>query len=627
MAIIIPNLRLGHAKATPGEQRLAHRLESLLDDDWLCFYNVPVGKRRRYPDFILVHPQRGLLFLEVKDWKLSSINRIDHDRVELETASGLKATVNPVKQAREGALHTIDMLQCDPHLKEKQGQYKGKLICPYGYGAVLTNITRKQIQSVAQDDESERVLPGRLLICQDEMLEDTEPEEFQGRLWGMFEYRFKKPLTLPDLNRIRWHLYPEIRIDNLELFPQQKAPGQVSVPDVVKVMDIHQEQLARGLGDGHRVIHGVAGSGKTLILEFRSEVLAELLNKPILVLCFNITLAAQLRSHMRSKGIADKVHVYHFHDWCGEQLRTHQVDVAEGDKPVWERQVDSVIAGVEKGQIPRGQYGALLIDEGHDFEESWLRLVVQMIDRNTNSLLLLYDDAQSIYRRSGLSFSLSSVGVQARGRTKILKLNYRNTRQILNFAYEFAKELLQEKNSGDDHVPLIKPQAAGVDGPMPIFKQWGSFEEEASFAADCVAKWHDDGVPWGEVAIIYDARWMGEAVAKSFQQRGIPFQSLHTPARRKRYNPQGDEVVLLTRHSSKGLEFSSVILVGLGQLRAEPENVADESRLLYVAMTRARECLLITASETNVYTQKIESITAGPSAGHCGSFLRARHRV
>ena len=197
------------------------------------------------------------------------------------------------------------------------------------------------------------------------------------------------------------------------------------------------------------------------------------------------------------------------------------MEVADGDKPVWERQVDSVIAGVEKGQIPCGQYGALLIDEGHDFEEEWLRLVVRMIDRNTNSLLLLYDDAQSIYRRSGLGFSLSSVGVQARGRTKILQLNYRNTRQILNFAYEFAKELLQEKSSGDDNVPLVKPQAAGVDGPMPVFKQFGSFEEEAGFAADCVAKWNDGGVPWGEVAIIYDARWMGEAVEKTLRQRDI----------------------------------------------------------------------------------------------------------
>ena len=612
MAVIVPNLRLGHAKVTSGERRFALRLEHLLEDDYWCFYDIPVGKRRRYPDFIVLHPRRGLLFLEVKDWRLRSIKRIDHQKVELLTANGLQAKVNPIEQARQGAYQTVDMLRCDPELREKQGRFKGNLICPYGYGVVLTNISRKQIQAAVPDDVTDRVLPGHLLICQDEMLEDTDPEAFQERLWGMFNYQFDRALTLPEVDRIRWHLYPEIRIDNLELFPQD-VPDAVSIPDIVKVMDIEQEQLARGLGEGHRVIHGVAGSGKTLILGCRSEVLAALLNKPILVLCFNITLAAKLRSHMSSKGTTDKVHVYHFHDWCGEQLRTYHVDVVEGDKPYWERQVDSVIAGVEKGQIPREQYGALLIDEGHDFEEDWLRLVIRMIDRNTNSLLLLYDDAQSIYRRNGLGFSLSSVGVQARGRTKILRLNYRNTREILAFAYEFAKDYLQEKNSDDDHVPLIKPETAGVAGPPPIFRQLDSFEEEASFAANCVARWHDDGVAWRDVAIIYDAHWMGDVVARKFRQRDIPFQLLDTSARKKRYNPQGDHVVILTQQSSKGLEFPRVIVVGLGKLKTEPENVVEESRQLYVAMTRARECLLVTASEANVYTQKIESIMVGPT--------------
>ena len=612
MAIIVPNLRLGHAKVTSGERRFALRLEHLLEDDYWCFYDIPVGKRRRYPDFIILHPRRGLLFLEVKDWRLRSIKSIDHRKVELLTASGLQAKVNPIEQARQGAYQTVDMLRCDPELRQKRGRFKGNLICPYGYGVVLTNVSRKQIQAAVPDDVADRVLPGHLLICQDEMLEDTDPEAFQERLWGMFNYQFDRALTLPEVDRIRWHLYPEIRIDNLELFPQD-VPDAVSVPDIVKVMDIEQEQLARGLGEGHRVIHGVAGSGKTLILGCRSEVLAALLNKPILVLCFNITLAAKLRSHMSSKGTTDKVHVYHFHDWCGEQLRTYHVDVVEGDKPYWERQVDSVIAGVEKGQIPREQYGALLIDEGHDFEEDWLRLVIRMIDRNTNSLLLLYDDAQSIYRRNGLGFSLSSVGVQARGRTKILRLNYRNTREILAFAYEFAKDYLQEKNSDDDHVPLIKPETAGVAGPTPIFRQLDSFEEEASFAANCVARWHDDGVAWRDVAIIYDAHWMGEVVARKFRQRDIPFQLLDTSARKKRYNPQGDHVVILTQQSSKGLEFPRVIVVGLGKLKTEPENVVEESRQLYVAMTRAREYLLVTASEANVYTQKIESIMVGPT--------------
>ena len=185
-------------------------------------------------------------------------------RVELETASSLKATASPVKQARQGALQTIDMLQCDPLLRQKQGQFEGNLICPWSWGVALTNITRKQIQSVLREDVSERVLPGRLLVCQDEML-DAAPESFEESLRAMLEYRFKRSLTLADLNHIRWHLYPEIRIDSLEIFPRQKAPERVSVPDVVKAMVIHKEQPARGLGDGHRVIHGVGAPWKGAI--------------------------------------------------------------------------------------------------------------------------------------------------------------------------------------------------------------------------------------------------------------------------------------------------------------------------------------------------------------------------
>jgi superfamily I DNA and RNA helicase len=66
-----------------------------------------------------------------------------------------------------------------------------------------------------------------------------------------------------------------------------------------------------------------------------------------------------------------------------------------GDK-YYDRLVERVIDAAEKGAIPKAQYGAVLIDEGHDFEPEWLKLVVSMVDTDTNSLLLLYDDAQSI---------------------------------------------------------------------------------------------------------------------------------------------------------------------------------------------------------------------------------------
>jgi len=59
-----------------------------------------------------------------------------------------------------------------------------------------------------------------------------------------------------------------------------------------------------------------------------------------------------------------------------------------------------------------------------------------------------------------LNFTLSSVGIQARGRTSILKLNYRNTSEILHFAFDFAKDYLQEKDADEDSVPLVKPEMA-----------------------------------------------------------------------------------------------------------------------------------------------------------------------
>ena len=73
---------------TSGEKRLARRLESYLEDDYLIWYDIPVGRKHRYPDFIVLHPARGILFLEVKDWRLETIKKITKSRVELLTNNG-----------------------------------------------------------------------------------------------------------------------------------------------------------------------------------------------------------------------------------------------------------------------------------------------------------------------------------------------------------------------------------------------------------------------------------------------------------------------------------------------------------------------------------------------------------
>ena len=625
MAAIIPSLST-LKRMTPGERRFGRRLEALLEDDYTIWYDIPIGKQRRYPDFIILHPGRGLLFLEVKDWKPANIKRITPQSFTLETPSGRVTQSNPLEQARQYAYVAVNELQRHKQLVHLAGSYEGKLLFPYGYGVVFTNITRQQWNKALTEDEQDSVLPSHRVIFKDEMTESVEAEEFQSRLWSMFEYRFGNKLSLPQIDRIRWQLFPEIRIssgaEQSDLFGEANSeassdesldkrnekPPQTFIPDIVRVMDIQQELLAKSLGQGHRVIHGVAGSGKTLILGYRCLHLAQATVKPILVLCFNITLAARLRGFIAEMGIDEKVQVSHFHEWCSAQLKTYNVDTIAGNKPQWERQVDSVIQGVEQGHIPRAQYGAVMIDEGHDFEKDWLALVVQMIDPDSDSLLLLYDDAQSIYSRSGLKFPLSSAGIQARGRTTILKLNYRNTREILTFAYEFAREYIQAQDADDDHVPLIEPEVAGASGPPPVFRQFDTSTEEASYIARCVAKWHREGRPLNDIAIIYTQHWQAEQLSAALALADVPSAVLRTNNDKKAYDPNKPQITLLTRHSSKGLEFNTVILTGLGTLKDDEDHLALESRLLYVGMTRARQQLLVTSSGVNRYTERLTAL-------------------
>ncbi|MDZ7841666.1 MAG: 3'-5' exonuclease [Gammaproteobacteria bacterium] len=613
MAEIIPSLnRRTLSRMTSGEKRVARRLQSLLEDDYLVWYDIPVGSMHLHPDFVILHPGRGLLLLEVKDWKPSNIKRISKSSVELLTDSGLKTLAHPLDQAKQYAFQVVDMLSKDPALQHQSGPHRGKLIVPYGWGAVFTNVTREQIRHAIPDEPREILLPDHLVMYQDDIAEKIEPEAFQSRLWGMFKYQFGDQLTLPQIDRIRWHMFPDIRIDHggqTDFFADSEESSQNvhdTLPDIVRVMDIQQEQLARSLGEGHRVVHGVSGSGKTLILGYRCLYLAQAMRKPILVLCFNITLAAKLRSFIAEKGVGDHVQIYHFHDWCGQQLKTYHVPVLESDKEYFDRQVESVIQGVESGHIPRGQYGALLIDEGHDFEPEWLKLVVQMIDPETNSLLLLYDDAQSIYKKTGgLGFSLSSVGIQASGRTTILKLNYRNTREILGLAYEFARRYMEAGRQSDGDIPLVEPEAAGKSGSRPVVRKLNTLGDEASFAARCIKKWHEQGVPLNDIAILHPKTRQGRDIVKRLKVDGIPHWWLARSANKRGYDPAEEKVAVMTLHSSKGLEFPRIIVLGIGALDDSDDKLGDNARLLYVGMTRAQDYLVVTTSRDNRYSQEL----------------------
>ena len=73
MATFLKEPDSGSVRATSGERRFAERLKQLLEDDYLCWFDVPVGPRHQHPDFVILHPRRGILILEAKDWRIDTI--------------------------------------------------------------------------------------------------------------------------------------------------------------------------------------------------------------------------------------------------------------------------------------------------------------------------------------------------------------------------------------------------------------------------------------------------------------------------------------------------------------------------------------------------------------------------
>ncbi len=129
MAVLIPALGSCVSRMTSGERRLAERLEQKLEDDYLLWYDVPMGPRNTHPDFCVMHPRRGILVLEVKDWKPSTILQADKQNWEIIPDGVPRTVINPLERDVQPV-----------------GAHAGKRAFHWSYGAMPNG---SKLQSVA----------------------------------------------------------------------------------------------------------------------------------------------------------------------------------------------------------------------------------------------------------------------------------------------------------------------------------------------------------------------------------------------------------------------------------------------------------------------------------------------
>ncbi len=181
----------------------------------------------------------------------------------------------------------------------------------------------------------------------------------------------------------------------------------------------------------------------------------------------------------------------------------------------------------------------------------------------------------------------------------MLKVNYRNTSQIVAFARRFAADVIGAPGvTADDEHAILLPEDAGRQGLEPDVRRCVSVDAEAH----CVAEWFLDrkkaGYEWSQMACLYPEHLIGARVAQILAKHDVPIDMAKD--NRNRVSVKRVAVRFLSMHNAKGLEFPCVAIAGLGLLGAATAKSVEECvRLTYVGVTRAtHEALLTYSSES-----------------------------
>ncbi|MDW5329069.1 UvrD-helicase domain-containing protein [Plantactinospora sp. KLBMP9567] len=250
----------------------------------------------------------------------------------------------------------------------------------------------------------------------------------------------------------------------------------------------------------------------------------------------------------------------------------------------------------DSGGFLRHRYRHIVVDEAQDLSAAHWKMLRAMVAAGPDDLFLTGDTHQRIYDNH---VTLSSLGINIRGRSARLTLSYRTTRQILAAALEIMSgETYDDLDGGAEDLAGYRSL---LRGGLPTFRSAASWHQERELVIDRLTAW---GRPAdGSVAVAVPTRELAAEVAGRLEAEGILAVEIGPDGPKR---PDGVHVG--TMHRFKGLEYQRVIIAGVSDglvprqmigryretdpRRHQRERQRDRS-LLFVAATRARDELAV----------------------------------
>ena len=256
----------------------------------------------------------------------------------------------------------------------------------------------------------------------------------------------------------------------------------------------------------------------------------------------------------------------------------------------------ALATALAKGKNPPFDFA--VVDEAQDICVSGLRLLAALGGGRPNALFFAGDLGQRIFQQP---FSWKSLGVDIRGRSRTLRINYRTSHQIRMQAERLlGPEVTDVDGNSEDRSDTVSV----FNGPPPVIRVLPTENEEIKCVGTWLAEQSKAGILPHEFGVFVRSAGQLERAKAAVKESGMLFKILD-----EHVETASGHVSISTMHLAKGLEFRAVVVMACDDeiipLQERIETVGDdadlqevydtERHLLYVACTRARDHLLVTS--------------------------------